>query len=286
MTEVFTLLEQTYKNQYKIENINKKVNILGKIEHQLDQKVTATQQDIQNGKTVVNETLDVVKNTYKNLVETTDSFILRDDELDKLSENVKSLSTEVDKIPTSINKTTDEILDVFRIDKQTNLTQLEEIKNRLQTVSENLVEVSPKAVLSDVEKQLNLSFDELRVTKDERLTAIKRSTAILSDLDVVVDDFKVNIEKQSELVTTFKENIQDLDRVLKETFDKIQKLRPSDVDDELVLENSEDINELFAEIYDTTDTSLDSSDDNNVETNDIELENEQPQKKGFRRFFS
>lgn len=286
MTEVFTLLEQTYKNQYKIENINKKVNILGKIEHQLDQKVTATQQDIQNGKTVVNETLDVVKNTYKNLIETTDSFILRDDELDKLSENVQSLSTEVDKIPVSIDKTTDEILDVFRIDKQTNLTQLEEIKNRLQTVSENLVEVSPKTVLSDVEKQLNLSFDELRVTKDERLTAIKRSTAILSDLDVVVDDFKVNIEKQSELVTTFKENIQDLDRVLKETFDKIQKLRPSDVDDEVVFENSEDVSDLFMELSDTTDTSLETTDDNNVATDDIELKDEQPQKKGFRRFFS
>lgn len=292
MTETLNVLEQTYKNQYATERISKKVTVLGKIQN----KLVDYSGDITTKVDALNTTTNKVSNTFNEIQDkaekTEKSLTSQSTEQSNIVESLKELTNALDNLEEKNDLNYRDIKDVLAQDKNANQDQLLNIKSSVDEFQENINKLAPSVVLKDVSDTIELSFDELRVLKDERL---ELTTALDSSLDILttlINEVKEEKEHQKKVNKQFDCILDDLTTKSNDIFQRVSQLRPVDIKEEISFESDENIEDLFKDIDININTDIE---DPTIETEtyEDELDNDtikedvkKPRKEGFiAKFF-
>lgn len=240
-------LKLTYENQYKIENLGKSTQIIGQIQNEVLKIVSETNknsQDInQNTTLLINKTKDV--NTQ--LVETTEQLelISKNEQtsnlhLDKLNKNLK-------EVPTKFEDVKSELLEIIETDSKNNVTQLSNIETTIEDLENTIKETSPTESLTSFDKAIELAHSELRVTKDDRLDFVSKTTTALLEIDKIAKDLKEHVNSQISENKSYNKLIVDISEKLEESMQNIDKLRPTEDAYKVDLENN-DLDSLLSQL--------------------------------------
>lgn len=288
MTETLNVLEQTYKNQYATERISKKVTVLGKIQN----KLVDYSGDITTKVDALNTTTNKVSNTFNEIQDkaekTEKSLTSQSTEQTNIVESLKELTNALDNLEEKNDLNYRDIKDILAQDKNANQDQLLNIKSSVNEIQENINKLAPSVVLKDVSDTIELSFDELRVLKDERLELTTALDSSLDMLTTLINDVKEEKEHQKEVNKQFDCILGDLTTKSNDIFQRVSQLRPVDIKEEISFESDENIEDLFKDIdIDIEDSTIEN------ETYEYELDNDtikedvkKPRKEGFiAKFF-
>ena len=216
-------LKLTYENQYKIENLGKSTQIIGQIQNEVLKIVSETNknsQDInQNTTVLINKTKDI----NEQLVETTE-------QLDLISKNEQTSNLHLD----NLNKNLEEIP-----------TKFEDVKS--EHLENTIKETSPTESLNSFDKAIELAHSELRVTKDDRLDFVSKTTTALLEIDKIAKDLKEHVNSQISKNQSYNKLIVDISEKLEESMQNIDKLRPTEDAYKVDLENN-DLDSLLNEL--------------------------------------
>lgn len=240
-------LKLTYENQYKIENLGKSTQIIGQIQNEVLKIVSETNknsQDInQNTTVLINKTKDV----NAQLVETTE-------QLDLISKNEQTSNLHLDKlnknleeVPTKFEDVKSELLEIIETDSKTNVTQLSNIETTITELENTIKETSPTESLNSFDKAIELAHSELRVTKDDRLDFVSKTTTALLEIDKIAKDLKEHVNSQISENQSYNKLIVDISEKLEESMQNIDKLRPTEDAYKVDLENN-DLDSLLNEL--------------------------------------
>lgn len=240
-------LKLTYENQYKIENLGKSTQIIGQIQNEVLKIVSETNknsQDInQNTTVLINKTKDI----NEQLVETTE-------QLDIISKNEQTSNLHLDKlnknleeVPTKFEDVKSELLEIIETDSKTNVTQLSNIETTITDLENTIKETSPTESLNSFDKAIELAHSELRVTKDDRLDFVSKTTTALLEIDKIAKDLKEHVNSQISENQSYNKLIVDISEKLEESMQNIDKLRPTEDAYKVDLENN-DLDSLLNEL--------------------------------------
>lgn len=240
-------LKLTYENQYKIENLGKSTQIIGQIQNKVLKIVSETNknsQDInQNTTVLINKTKDI----NKQLVETTE-------QLDIISKNEQTSNLHLDKlnknleeVPTKFEDVKSELLEIIETDSKTNVTQLSNIETTIEDLENTIKETSPTESLNSFDKAIELAHSELRVTKDDRLDFVSKTTTALLEIDKIAKDLKEHVNSQISENQSYNKLIVNISEKLEESMQNIDKLRPTEDAYKVDLENN-DLDSLLSQL--------------------------------------
>lgn len=240
-------LKLTYENQYKIENLGKSTQIIGQIQNEVLKIVSETNknsQDInQNTTVLINKTKDV--NTQ--LVETTEQLELISKNEQTSNLHLDNLNKNLEEIPTKFEDVKSELLEIIETDSKTNVTQLSNIETTITDLENTIKETSPTETLTSFDKAIELAHSELRVTKDDRLDFVSKTTTALLEIDKIAKDLKEHVNSQISENQSYNKLIVDISEKLEESMQNIDKLRPTEDAYKVDLENN-DLDSLLNEL--------------------------------------
>ena len=240
-------LKLTYENQYKIENLGKSTQIIGQIQNEVLKIVSETNknsQDInQNTTVLINKTKDV--NTQ--LVETTEQLELISKNEQTSNLHLDKLNKNLEEVPTKFEDVKSELLEIIETDSKTNVTQLSNIETTITDVENTIKETSPAESLNSFDKAIELAHSELRVTKDDRLDFVSKTTTALLEIDKIAKDLKEHVNSQISENQSYNKLIVDISEKLEESMQNIDKLRPTEDAYKVDLENN-DLDSLLNEL--------------------------------------
>lgn len=240
-------LKLTYENQYKIENLGKSTQIIGQIQNEVLKIVSETNknsQDInQNTTVLINKTKDV--NTQ--LVETTEQLELISKNEQTSNLHLDKLNKNLEEVPTKFEDVKSELLEIIETDSKTNVTQLSNIETTIEDLENTIKETSPTESLNSFDKAIELAHSELRVTKDDRLDFVSKTTTALLEIDKIAKDLKEHVNSQISENQSYNKLIVDISEKLEESMQNIDKLRPTEDAYKLDLENN-DLDSLLSQL--------------------------------------
>lgn len=232
-------LKLTYENQYKIENLGKSTQIIGQIQNEVLKIVSETNknsQDInQNTTVLINKTKDV--NTQ--LVETTEQLELISKNEQTSNLHLDKLNKNLEEVPTKFEDVKSELLEIIETDSKTNVTQLSNIETTIEDLENTIKETSPTESLTSFDKAIELAHSELRVTKDDRLDFVSKTTTALLEIDKIAKDLKEHVNSQISENKSYNKLIVDISEKLEESMQNIDKLRPTEDAYKVDLENND-----------------------------------------------
>lgn len=240
-------LKLTYENQYKIENLGKSTQIIGQIQNEVLKIVSETNknsQDInQNTTVLINKTKDI----NKQLVETTEQLDLISKNEQTSNLHLDNLNKNLEEIPTKFEDVKSELLEIIETDSKTNVTQLSNIETTITDLENTIKETSPTETLTSFDKAIELAHSELRVTKDDRLDFVSKTTTALLEIDKIAKDLKEHVNSQISENQSYNKLIVDISEKLEESMQNIDKLRPTEDAYKVDLENN-DLDSLLNEL--------------------------------------
>lgn len=240
-------LKLTYENQYKIENLGKSTQIIGQIQNEVLKIVSETNknsQDInQNTTVLINKTKDV--NTQ--LVETTEQLELISKNEQTSNLHLDKLNKNLEEVPTKFEDVKSELLEIIETDSKTNVTQLSNIETTIEDLENTIKETSPTESLNSFDKAIELAHSELRVTKDDRLDFVSKTTTALLEIDKIAKDLKEHVNSQISENQSYNKLIVDISEKLEESMQNIDKLRPTEDAYKVDLENN-DLDSLLIQL--------------------------------------
>ena len=240
-------LKLTYENQYKIENLGKSTQIIGRIQNEVLKIVSETNknsQDInQNTTVLINKTKDI----NEQLVETTEQLDLISKNEQTSNLHLDNLNKNLEEIPTKFEDVKSELLEIIETDSKTNVTQLSNIETTITDLENTIKETSPTESLNSFDKAIELAHSELRVTKDDRLDFVSKTTTSLLEIDKIAKDLKEHVNSQISENKSYNKLIVDISEKLEESMQNIDKLRPTEDAYKVDLENN-DLDSLLNEL--------------------------------------
>lgn len=240
-------LKLTYENQYKIENLGKSTQIIGQIQNEVLKIVSETNknsQDInQNTTVLINKTKDI----NEQLVETTEQLDLISKNEQTSNLHLDNLNKNLEEIPTKFEDVKSELLEIIETDSKTNVTQLSNIETTITNLENTIKETSPTESLNSFDKAIELAHSELRVTKDDRLDFVSKTTTALLEIDKIAKDLKEHVNSQISENQSYNKLIVDISEKLEESMQNIDKLRPTEDAYKVDLENN-DLDSLLNEL--------------------------------------
>ena len=240
-------LKLTYENQYKIENLGKSTQIIGQIQNEVLKIVSETNknsQDInQNTTVLINKTKDI----NEQLVETTKQLDLISKNEQTSNLHLDNLNKNLEEIPTKFEDVKSELLEIIETDSKTNVTQLSNIETTITDLENTIKETSPTESLNSFDKAIELAHSELRVTKDDRLDFVSKTTTALLEIDKIAKDLKEHVNSQISENQSYNKLIVDISEKLEESMQNIDKLRPTEDVYKVDLENN-DLDSLLNEL--------------------------------------
>lgn len=240
-------LKLTYENQYKIENLGKSTQIIGQIQNEVLKIVSETNknsQDInQNTTVLINKTKDV----NAQLVETTEQLELISKNEQTSNLHLDKLNKNLEEVPTKFEDVKSELLEIIETDSKTNVTQLSNIETTITDLENTIKETSPTESLNSFDKAIELAHSELRVTKDDRLDFVSKTTTALLEIDKIAKDLKGHVNSQISENQSYNKLIVDISEKLEESMQNIDKLRPTEDAYKVDLENN-DLDSLLNEL--------------------------------------
>lgn len=240
-------LKLTYENQYKIENLGKSTQIIGQIQNEVLKIVSETNknsQDInQNTTVLINKTKDI----NEQLVETTEQLDLISKNEQTSNLHLDNLNKNLEEIPTKFEDVKSELLEIIETDSKTNVTQLSNIETTITDLENTIKETSPTETLTSFDKAIELAHSELRVTKDDRLNFVSKTTTALLEIDKIAKDLKEHVNSQISENQSYNKLIVDISEKLEESMQNIDKLRPTEDAYKVDLENN-DLDSLLNEL--------------------------------------
>lgn len=232
-------LKVTYENQYKIENLGKSTQIIGQIQNEVLKIVSETNknsQDInQNTTMLINKTKDI----NEQLVETTEQLDLISKNEQTSNLHLDNLNKNLEEVPTKFEDVKSELLEIIETDSKTNVTQLSNIETTITDLENTIKETSPTESLNSFDKAIELAHSELRVTKDDRLDFVSKTTTALLEIDKIAKDLKDHVDSQISENQSYNKLIVDISDKLEESMQNIDKLRPSEDAYKVDLENND-----------------------------------------------
>lgn len=240
-------LKLTYENQYKIENLGKSTQIIGQIQNEVLKIVSETNknsQDInQNTTVLINKTKDI----NEQLVKTTEQLdiISKNEQTSNL--HLDNLNKNLEEVPTKFEDVKSELLEIIETDSKTNVTQLSNIETTITDLENTIKETSPTESLNSFDKAIELAHSELRVTKDDRLDFVSKTTTALLEIDKIAKDLKEHVNSQISENKSYNKLIVDISEKLEESMQNIDKLRPTEDAYKVNLENN-DLDSLLNEL--------------------------------------
>lgn len=248
-------LKLTYENQYKIENLGKSTQIIGQIQNEVLKIVSETNknsQDInQNTTVLINKTKDI----NEQLVETTEQLDLISKNEQTSNLHLDNLNKNLEEIPTKFEDVKSELLEIIETDSKTNVTQLSNIETTITDLENTIKETSPTESLNSFDKAIELAHSELRVTKDDRLDFVSKTTTALLEIDKIAKDLKEHVNSQISENQSYNKLIVDISEKLEESMQNIDKLRPTEDAYKVDLENN-DLDSLLNELKNMGEQSL------------------------------
>lgn len=240
-------LKLTYENQYKIENLGKSTQIIGQIQNEVLKIVSETNknsQDInQNTTVLINKTKDI----NEQLVETTEQLDLISKNEQASNLHLDNLNKNLEEVPTKFEDVKSELLEIIETDSKTNVTQLSNIEATISDLENTINETSPTETLTSFDKAIELAHSELRVTKDDRLDFVSKTTTALLEIDKIAKDLKEHVNSQISENKSYNKLIVDISEKLEESMQNIDKLRPTEDAYKVDLENN-DLDSLLNEL--------------------------------------
>lgn len=240
-------LKLTYENQYKIENLGKSTQIIGQIQNEVLKIVSETNknsQDInQNTTVLINKTKDI----NEQLVETTEQLDLISKNEQTSNLHLDNLNKNLEEIPTKFEDVKSELLEIIETDSKTNVTQLSNIETTITDLENTIKETSPTETLTSFDKAIELAYSELRVTKDDRLDFVSKTTTALLEIDKIAKDLKEHVNSQISENQSYNKLIVDISEKLEKSMQNIDKLRPTEDAYKVDLENN-DLDSLLNEL--------------------------------------
>lgn len=240
-------LKLTYENQYKIENLGKSTQIIGQIQNEVLKIVSETNknsQDInQNTTVLINKTKDI----NEQLVETTEQLDLISKNEQTSNLHLDNLNKNLEEIPTKFEDVKSELLEIIETDSKTNVTQLSNIETTITDLENTIKETSPTETLTSFDKAIELAHSELRVTKDDRLDFVSKTTTALLEIYKIAKDLKEHVNSQISENQSYNKLIVDISEKLEESMQNIDKLRPTEDAYKVDLENN-DLDSLLNEL--------------------------------------
>ena len=240
-------LKLTYENQYKIENLGKSTQIIGQIQNEVLKIVSETNknsQDInQNTTVLINKTKDI----NAQLVETTEQLELISKNEQTSNLHLDKLNKNLEEVPTKFEDVKSELLEIIETDSKTNVTQLSNIEETISELENTIKETSPSETLTSFDKAIELAHAELRVTKDDRLDFVSKTTTALLEIDKIAKDLKEHVNSQISENQSYNKLIVDISEKLEESMQNIDKLRPTEDAYKVDLENN-DLDSLLNEL--------------------------------------
>ena len=240
-------LKLTYENQYKIENLGKSTQIIGQIQNEVLKIVSETNknsQDInQNTTILINKTKDI----NEQLVETTEQLDLISKNEQTSNLHLDNLNKNLEEVPTKFEDVKSELLEIIETDSKTNVTQLSNIEATISDLENTIKETSPTETLTSFDKAIELAHSELRVTKDDRLDFVSKTTTALLEIDKIAKDLKEHVNSQISENKSYNKLIVDISDKLEESMQNIDKLRPTEDAYKVDLENN-DLDSLLNEL--------------------------------------
>lgn len=240
-------LKLTYENQYKIENLGKSTQIIGQIQNEVLKIVSETNknsQDInQNTTVLINKTKDV----NAQLIETTEQLELISKNEQTSNLHLDNLNKNLEEVPTKFEDVKSELLEIIETDSKTNVTQLSNIEKTITDLENTIKETSPTESLNSFDKAIELAHSELRVTKDDRLDFVSKTTTALLEIDKIAKDLKEHVNSQISENQSYNKLIVDISEKLEESMQNIDKLRPTEDAYKVDLENN-DLDSLLNEL--------------------------------------
>lgn len=240
-------LKLTYENQYKIENLGKSTQIIGQIQNEVLKIVSETNknsQDInQNTTVLINKTKDI----NEQLVETTEQLDLISKNEQTSNLHLDNLNKNLKEVPTKFEDVKSELLEIIETDSKTNVTQLSNIETTIGDLENTIKETSPTESLNSFDKAIELAHSELRVTKDDRLDFVSKTTTALLEIDKIAKDLKEHVNSQISENQSYNKLIVDISEKLEESMQNIDKLRPTEDAYKVDLENN-DLDSLLNEL--------------------------------------
>lgn len=240
-------LKLTYENQYKIENLGKSTQIVGQIQNEVLKIVSETNknsQDInQNTTVLINKTKDI----NEQLVETTEQLELISKNEQTSNLHLDNLNKNLEEVPTKFEDVKSELLEIIETDSKTNVTQLSNIETTITDLENTIKETSPTESLNSFDKAIELAHSELRVTKDDRLDFVSKTTTALLEIDKIAKDLKEHVNSQISENQSYNKLIVDISEKLEESMQNIDKLRPTEDAYKLDLENN-DLDSLLSQL--------------------------------------
>lgn len=240
-------LKLTYENQYKIENLGKSTQIIGQIQNEVLKIVSETNknsQDInQNTTVLINKTKDI----NEQLVETTEQLELISKNEQTSNLHLDNLNKNLEEVPTKFEDVKSELLEIIETDSKTNVTQLSNIETTITDLENTIKETSPTETLTSFDKAIELAHSELRVTKDDRLDFVSKTTTALLEIDKIAKDLKEHVNSQISENQSYNKLIVDISEKLEESMQNIDKLRPTEDAYKVDLENN-DLDSLLNEL--------------------------------------
>ena len=240
-------LKLTYENQYKIENLGKSTQIIGQIQNEVLKIVSETNknsQDInQNTTVLINKTKDV----NAQLVETTEQLNLISKNEQTSNLHLDNLNKNLEEVPTKFEDVKSELLEIIETDSKTNVTQLSNIETTITELENTIKETSPTESLNSFDKAIELAHSELRVTKDDRLDFVSKTTTALLEIDKIAKDLKEHVNSQISENQSYNKLIVDISEKLEESMQNIDKLRPTEDAYKVDLENN-DLDSLLSQL--------------------------------------
>lgn len=240
-------LKLTYENQYKIENLGKSTQIIGQIQNEVLKIVSETNknsQDInQNTTMLINKTKDI----NEQLVETTEQLDLISKNEQTSNLHLDNLNKNLEEVPTKFEDVKSELLEIIETDSKTNVTQLSNIETTITDLENTIKETSPTESLNSFDKAIELAHSELRVTKDDRLDFVSKTTTALLEIDKIAKDLKEHVNSQISENQSYNKLIVDISEKLEESMQNIDKLRPTEDAYKIDLENN-DLDSLLSQL--------------------------------------
>lgn len=240
-------LKLTYENQYKIENLGKSTQIIGQIQNEVLKIVSETNknsQDInQNTTILINKTKDI----NEQLVETTEQLDLISKNEQTSNLHLDNLNKNLEEVPTKFEDVKSELLEIIETDSKTNVTQLSNIETTITDLENTIKETSPTETLTSFDKAIELAHSELRVTKDDRLDFVSKTTTALLEIDKIAKDLKEHVNSQISENKSYNKLIVDISEKLEESMQNIDKLRPTEDAYKVNLENN-DLDSLLSQL--------------------------------------
>lgn len=240
-------LKLTYENQYKIENLGKSTQIIGQIQNEVLKIVSETNknsQDInQNTTVLINKTKDV----NAQLVETIEQLELISKNEQTSNLHLDNLNKNLEEVPTKFEDVKSELLEIIETDSKTNVTQLSNIETTIEDLENTIKETSPTESLNSFDKAIELAHSELRVTKDDRLDFVSKTTTALLEIDKIAKNLKEHVNSQISENQSYNKLIVDISEKLEESMQNIDKLRPTEDAYKVDLENN-DLDSLLNEL--------------------------------------